>query len=85
MTGAGDAIVQALRARGFRTTYETTAIRLLSHPDLPGLEVRVGTTTIVFERAGQEVYRAPLDRVDLAAALARAGWRAGARGQPAAR
>jgi len=69
------AIVQRLRAHGFQPYYETTAISLLTHPELPGLEVRIGTTMVTFERDGREVYRAPLARFDLEAALARAGWR----------
>jgi len=66
------AIVQRLRAHGFQPYYETTAISLLTHPELPGLEVRIGTTMVTFERDGREVYRAPLARFD-------PGGRAGAR------
>ncbi|ACZ39608.1 hypothetical protein [Sphaerobacter thermophilus] len=82
MAGSTAAIVQRLRALGFQTYYETTAIYLLTHPDLPGLEVRIGTTIVTFERDGREVYRAPIARFDLETALARAGWRGETTGGP---
>lgn len=75
-------IVQQLHAHGFQTYYETSAISLLVHPDLPGLEVRVGTTIVTVERDGRDIYRAPLARFDLEVALARAGWRGDATGGP---
>lgn len=77
MADHGERIRRELIARGFRTGYQTTAIHLLSHPALPGLEVRIGTTTIVFHRDGRDLYRSLLREFDLTAALARIGWNFG--------
>ncbi len=43
--------------QGFHLTYRSTAIRLLAHPDLPGVEARIGTGYVVVDRDGQEIFR----------------------------
>ena len=52
-----DQIYQWFIDRGFHHTYRSTAIRLLAHPDLPGVEVRIGTVYVVVERDDREIYR----------------------------
>ncbi|HET9016271.1 MAG TPA: hypothetical protein VFN57_11785 [Thermomicrobiaceae bacterium] len=71
MSAPSDDVARQLVARGFHVTYRSTAIRILAHPDLPGVAVRLGTVSLVVERDGHEVYRAPLARFDLDAALSR--------------
>ena len=44
--------------QGFQLTYQSTAVFLLAHPELPGVEVRIGTVYGVVERDGHEIYRA---------------------------
>lgn len=68
-------IVDLLVRHGFVRSYDTIAVHLLVHPDLPGLEVRVGTIYVVAERDGQEVYRELLAQVDTGRLLARLGAR----------
>ena len=36
-----EVIIQQLIDRGFRVAYHSTAVTLLVHPDLPGLEMRL--------------------------------------------
>ena len=57
MISSSDQISQWFTDRGFHLTYQSTAIRLLVHPELPGVEVRVGTVYVVVERDGREVFR----------------------------
>jgi hypothetical protein len=45
------------REQNFQLTYRSTAIYLLAHPELPGVEVRIGTVYTVVERDGHEIYR----------------------------
>ncbi len=71
MDGTHEEIVQAFRVRGFRPAYESSAIAILTHPDCPGTEVRVGTVYVVLERDGQEIYRTRHDEFDIAEALRR--------------
>uniref|UniRef100_A0A7C3A9S7 Uncharacterized protein n=2 Tax=Thermorudis TaxID=1649508 RepID=A0A7C3A9S7_9BACT len=71
MDGTHEDIVEALRSRGFRTAYETSAIAILTHPDRPGVEVRVGTVYVVIELDGREIYRVHHAQFDLAEALRR--------------
>jgi|DewCreStandDraft_1066081.scaffolds.fasta_scaffold18210_2 hypothetical protein len=71
MDGTHEDIVQAFRSRGFRPAYETSAITILTHPDHPGVEVRVGTVYVVIERDRREIYRIHHDRFDMAEALRR--------------
>lgn len=51
-------------SRGFHQVYRSTAVRLLAHQGLPGIEVRIGTVYVVVERDGREVYRSALRRFD---------------------
>ena len=71
MPASPDDVVRSLTARGFHPIYRSTAVRILVHPDLPGVEVRLGTVYAVVDRDGREVYRAPLTRFDPDAALRR--------------
>ena len=41
----------------FHVTYQSTALYLLAHHEVPGIEVRIGTAYTVVERDGYEVYR----------------------------
>jgi hypothetical protein len=50
-------IVQWFLSQGFRIVYATSAIGLLAHAELPGVEVRIGTVYSVVERDGVEIYR----------------------------
>jgi len=68
-----DDVARQLTGRGFHLTYRSTAVRILAHPDLPGVEVRLGTVYVVADRDGREVYRAPASRFDLDTAVARMG------------
>ena len=70
-----EVVIQQLIDRGFRVSYRSTAVTLLVHPDLPGLEVRIGTVAVVAERDGIEVYRRPLASFSLNDLLARASSR----------
>ncbi len=59
---------------GFHQIYRSTAIRLMAHQELPGVEVRIGTGYVVVERDGKEVYRSLIrdfDQEDLAARVFR--------------
>lgn len=73
MVTLADQIVRQLRQHGFQQGYATTAVQLLSHPDRPGLEVRLGTVYLVIEQDGRELYRMRLDQFDLAEVLRMAG------------
>jgi len=44
--------------QNFQVVYRSTAIVLLAHQALPGVEVRIGTVYVVVERDGREIYRA---------------------------
>lgn len=55
---------------GFRTAYRSTAVTVLVHAEQPGLEVRLGTTQVVIERDGREIYRASHSRFDIERAMA---------------
>lgn len=72
MAAAVDDIAARLTEHGFRVVYRSAALWLLAHPDLPGVEVRLGTIYLVMERDGREVLRMRLDAFDLAAVLQRA-------------
>ncbi|HEX3723219.1 MAG TPA: hypothetical protein VHV31_10530 [Nitrolancea sp.] len=43
--------------QNFQLTYQSSAVYLLVHPELPGIEVRIGTVYAVVERDGREIYR----------------------------
>lgn len=58
-----DSVALALIERGFRETVRSTAVRVLRHPDAPGLEVRLGTVYVVAERDDREIYRRPLSEL----------------------
>lgn len=57
MDATSEAIVHWLVHQGFHIAYESTAIYLLAHAELPGVEARVGTVYSVVERDGVEIYR----------------------------
>ncbi len=57
MTRSTEQISSWFVEQGFHLTYRSTAIRLLAHPDLPGVEARIGTGYVVVERDGQEIFR----------------------------
>jgi hypothetical protein len=63
-------ILNQLAQYGFRPAYRSAALTVLVNPELPGLEVRVGTTQVVFERDGREIYRASHGSFDMQQALA---------------
>ncbi len=50
--------------KGFHLIYRSTAIRLLAHQELPGVEVRIGTGYVVIERDRKEVYRSLVREFD---------------------
>jgi hypothetical protein len=50
-------IVEWFRSHGFRIVYISSAVCLLAHAELPGLEARIGTVYSVVERDGTEIYR----------------------------
>ncbi len=63
-----DPIVEWFRSQGFRIVYVSSAICLLAHAELPGLEARIGTVYGVVERDGIEIYRASHQDFDRAVA-----------------
>ncbi len=71
LTVSTDAAARAFLARGFHIVYQSTAIRLLTHPEHPGVEVRIGTNYVVIERDGREIYRSLLADFRIEEALAR--------------
>ncbi len=64
MQSQADQIYQWFVDQGFHLTYRSTAIRLLAHAELPGVEVRIGTGWVVVERDGAEVYRSLIREFD---------------------
>ena len=70
MAASESVILQELTHYGFRPAYRSSAVTLLVHPEQPGLEVRVGTTHVVIERDGQEIYRSLHSGFDIQRALA---------------
>ncbi len=50
-------IIEWFRNQGFRIVYVSSAVCLLAHTDLPGLEARIGTVYSVVERDGVEIFR----------------------------
>jgi hypothetical protein len=50
-------IAQWFLSQGFRIVYASSAVCLLAHAELPGVEVRIGTVYCVVERDGVEIYR----------------------------
>lgn len=62
-------ILHELTQHGFRPAYRSSAITVLVHPEQPGLEVRVGTTRVVIERDGRQIYRASHSDFDIQRAL----------------
>lgn len=50
-------IVEWFRSQGFRIVYVSSAVCLLAHAELPGLEARIGTVYSVVERDGVEIFR----------------------------
>ncbi|MBX6754305.1 MAG: hypothetical protein IRY86_08740 [Thermorudis peleae] len=64
-TDTVERLIAVLEQHGFRRGYGSSALVSLVHPDLPGLEVWIGTRDIRAERDGRELYRAALDRFDL--------------------
>lgn len=64
MISSADQIYRWFAGHGFHVTYESTAVRLLAHPELPGVEVRIGTVYVVVERDGAEVFRSPTREFD---------------------
>lgn len=67
MTFKTDQIYQWFVEQGFHLTYRSTAIRLLAHKELPGVEVRIGTGYVVVDRDGHEEYRVLVREFDPAA------------------
>ncbi|HEX7102954.1 MAG TPA: hypothetical protein VF201_09960 [Nitrolancea sp.] len=61
-------IVEWFRSQGFRIVYVTSAVCLLAHAELPGVEARIGTVYSVVERDGEEIYRMAHRDFDRAAA-----------------
>lgn len=53
-------IVEWFRSQGFRIVYASSAICLLAHAELPGIEARIGTVYCVVERDGVEIFRSQL-------------------------
>jgi hypothetical protein len=70
-----DDIRRQLEEYGFRTVYESTAVAILSHPERPGLDVRVGTSYVVANRNGKELYRSQRRAFDLRDCLRKLGFR----------
>lgn len=50
--------------QGFHLTYRSTAIQIFAHPNLPGVEARIGTGYVVVERDGHEIFRALIRQFD---------------------
>lgn len=63
-------IIRELTSHGFRPSYRSSAVTMLVHPEQPGLEARVGTTQVVIERDGREIYRVSHTGFDIQRALA---------------
>lgn len=61
-------IVEWFRRQGFRVVYVSSAVCLLAHSELPGLEARVGTVYSVVERDGTEIFRTQHRNFDSAVA-----------------
>ncbi len=59
-----------LTRHGFRTAYRSSAVTLLVHAEQPGLEARLGTTHVVIEQDGREIYRASHTGFDIERAMA---------------
>lgn len=57
MAESTEPIVEWFRSQGFRIVYVSSAICLLAHAQLPGLEARIGTVYCVVERDGVEIFR----------------------------
>jgi len=66
-----EAIIETLRSRGFHLASQTSALAFLTHPDHPGVEVRIGTVFVVIERDGVELYRVRHQEFDVTTALRR--------------
>lgn len=70
MAASESKILDELIRHGFRPVYQSMAVTLFVHPELPGVEARVGTTHVVVEFAGRDVYQSSHASFDIQRALA---------------
>lgn len=64
MESNSDRVYRWFVDHGFHLIYRSTAIRLMAHQELPGVEVRIGTVYVVVERDGKEIYKSLLREFD---------------------
>jgi hypothetical protein len=72
-TDTVESLIAVLEQHRFRRGYGSSALVSLVHPDLPGLEVWIGTRDVRAERDGRELYHVAIDRFDLTTFLRHIG------------